>query len=61
MGNKIRLFLNVISNSLNPDGYNQIVSVRNLGETTSLINEKRKKNHNRINKVVNGKIKEIAN
>lgn len=61
MGNKIKIFFNVISNSLNPDGYNQVVTIRTLGENTSLINSKRKKNQNRIDKVINDKIKESAN
>ncbi|WP_152018440.1 hypothetical protein [Aliarcobacter butzleri] len=61
MGNKIKIFFNVISNSLNPDGYNQIVTIKTLGENTSSINSKREKNQNRINKVINGKIKETTN
>lgn len=41
MGTQIRLFLNGIANSLNPDGYNYIVtSTRKLGDSTKIISKK---------------------
>lgn len=62
MGSEIRLFLKGIANSLNPDGYYHVVSSpRKLGETTTKINSKRKKNHNRIKKVVDEKCIELTN
>lgn len=45
MGEKIKIFLNTISNSLNPDGYSQIVGLKSLGEATIKINSKRRKSH----------------
>ena len=60
MGSRIRLFFNIISNSFNPDGYAQVTTTRKLGETASLINEKRKTNQQRLNRVVNGKITKIT-
>ena len=62
MSNEIKIFLKGIANSLNPDGYYHIVSSpRTLGETTEKINLKRKKNHNRIKKVINEKYLELTN
>jgi len=62
MSNKIRIFMIGIANSLNTQGYYNIVSSpRNLGETTKRINIKRKKNHMRIKKVIDAKINEITN
>ncbi|MFA7570903.1 MAG: hypothetical protein WCY75_06675 [Sulfurimonadaceae bacterium] len=61
MGKTLRIFLSGIANSLNSDGYNNIVAPSNrLGEIASRINSTRRKNHNRINKVVNGKISEAT-
>lgn len=50
MGEKIKIFLNTISNSLNPDGYSQIVGLKSLGEATIKINSKRRKSHYKIDK-----------
>ena len=61
MGRSLRIFLSGIANSLNSNGYNNIVTPANkLGETASKINSMRKKNNDRINKVVNGKIAEAT-
>ena len=61
MGSRIRLFFNVISNSFNPNGYEQIIDARKPGEITTLVNSKRKINQKRISRVINGKIKKITN
>lgn len=59
MGKEIRIFLSGIANSLNANGYYKIVTPpRKLGEITTKINIKRKKNQERINKVIDAKIKE---
>ena len=60
MGEKIKIFLNTISNSLNPDGYSQIVGLKSLGEATIKINSKRRKSHYKIDRVVKAKIEKIA-
>ena len=60
MGEKIKIFLNTISNSLNPDGYSQIVGLKSLGEATIKINSKRRKSHYKIDRVVNAKIEKIT-
>ena len=61
MGKNLKRIFLGIANSLNSNGYNNIVSPSNkLGETTSRINSVRRKNHNRVNKVVNGKIAEAT-
>lgn len=52
MGNEIRLILAGIANSLNSNGYYNIVTPpRKLGETATMINKKRAKNYKRIQKV----------
>ena len=57
MGKHLRIFLNGIANSLNPDGYNNIVSpTKKLGESASKINAKREKNQKRVNRVVDARI-----
>lgn len=61
MGRSLKIFLSGIANSLNSNGYNNIVTPSNkLGETALRINSTRRKNHKRINKVVNGKIAEAT-
>jgi hypothetical protein len=61
MGRTIRIFLNGIANSLNPNGYNNIVSpTREIGESASRINAKRETNNRRINKVTDVRITEIT-
>ena len=61
MSDEIKIFLKSIANSLQPDGYYHIVSSpKKLGEATTTINNKRKKNHNRINKVVDEQIAELT-
>lgn len=61
MGTHLRIFLNGIANSLNPDGYNNIVSpTKKLGESASKINTKRKKNQKRMNRIVDVKIAEAT-
>jgi len=61
MSDEIRVLLKSIANSLQLNGYYHVVSSpRKLGETTIKINNKRKKNHKRINKVVDEKIAELT-
>jgi len=61
MGRQLRIFLNGIANSLNPNGYNNIVSpTKKIGESASKINTKRKINQKRINKVVDVRIAETT-
>lgn len=60
MGNKIRLFFSIISNSFNPDGYAQVTTTRRLGETATLISTKRRISQQRLNRVANGKINKIS-
>lgn len=61
MGKSIRIFLNGIANSLNPDGYNNIVSpTKKLGESASRISDKREKNYRRISKVTDVRTAEIT-
>lgn len=61
MGKGFIIFLNGIANSLNPNGYNNIVSsTKKLGESTSKINTKRKINQDKINKVVDVRITEAT-
>jgi len=57
---RIKMFFDVISNSLNPDSYDKLVSLKSLNENRLYINTKREKRHNRVNKVVNAKIKQIT-
>jgi|GEM_PF-1303915 len=57
---RIKLFFDVISNSLNPNSYDKLVSLKSLNENRLHINTKREKKYNRINKVVNAKIKQIT-
>lgn len=60
MGNRIRLFFSIISNSFSPDGYAQVTTTRRLGESASLINAKRRINQQRLNRVADGKINKIS-
>lgn len=60
MGEKIRIFLDTISNSLNPDGYSQIVGLKELGDSSLKISIKRARYNRIINRVVNAKIEKIA-
>ncbi len=46
MGTQIRLFFNGIANSLNPEGYNYIVTpTRKLGDSTRIISNKTRLAH----------------
>lgn len=61
MSSNIKIFLKTIATSLQPNSYYHIVSSpKKLGETTTKINTKREKNHNRINRVVNERIRELT-
>jgi len=61
MSEEIRLFLNGIANSLNINGYSNIVtSSKKMGEITTKVNTKREKNQSRLNKVVNAKLSEYT-
>ena len=61
MSREIKIFLAGIANSLNIYGYNNIVTpTKKLGEISTKVNTKRRRNQNRINKVVDAKIKEYT-
>ncbi len=61
MGKTMRMFLSGIANSLNPIGYDNIVSPsRKIGESASRINTKREKNQERIDKVAYSRITKIT-
>lgn len=61
MSENIKIFFNGIANSLNPNGYNEIVtSTKELGSISKKINNKRKENYKRIRKEIDGQVESIC-
>lgn len=57
MSESIKLFLCGIANSINPDGYHNVVTrPKRLGEISSRIKTKRVKVYKKANKEINGRI-----
>jgi len=61
MGREIRLILSGIANSLNPNGYYNVVTPpRKLNETATKINSKRKSNYKKLQRQTDERISGIA-
>lgn len=61
MGKELKLFFISIANSMNPNGYYNIVNKpRSLNETASKINKKREAKYKELHRDMNERASEIA-